>query len=102
MSKRNDDPTRASRPFDKERDGFIMAEGAGMLVLESEEAALRRGAHIYGEVAGYGATSDAFHMTMPSKDRKEICKSMFMAIYNGNSSYIKQTKQRHLCVYKQP
>jgi len=84
MSKRNDDPTRASRPFDNGRDGFVMGEGAGMLVLESEESALRREAHIYGEVAGYGATSDAFHMTMPSKNRKEICKSMFMAIEDAN------------------
>ena len=80
MSKRNDDPSKASRPFDKDRDGFVMGEGAGILVLESEECALQRGAHIYGEVAGYGATSDAFHMTMPSKDRVEICKSMRLAI----------------------
>lgn len=80
LSKRNDDPSKASRPFDKDRDGFVMGEGAGILVLESEECALQRGAHIYGEVAGYGATSDAFHMTMPSKDRVEICKSMRLAI----------------------
>ena len=84
LSKRNDDPSKASRPFDKDRDGFVMGEGAGILVLESEECALQRGAHIYGEVAGYGATSDAFHMTMPSKDRVEICKSMRLAIEDAD------------------
>lgn len=84
LSKRNDEPTKASRPFDKDRSGFVMGEGAGILVLESEESALRRGAHIYGEVAGYGATSDAFHMTMPSKDKEQICKSMRLAIEDAN------------------
>ncbi len=80
MSKRNDQPTKASRPFDKDRDGFVMGEGAGILVLEREEKACERGAHIYGEIAGYGATSDAFHMTMPSQDRMQICKAMSLAI----------------------
>ena len=80
MSKRNDQPTKASRPFDKERDGFVMGEGAGILILEREENACERGAHIYGEIAGYGATSDAFHMTMPSQDRMQICKAMSLAI----------------------
>jgi 3-oxoacyl-[acyl-carrier-protein] synthase II len=84
LSKKNEDPTKASRPFDKERDGFVMGEGAGMLVLESEESALRRGAHIYGEVAGYGATSDAFHMTKPSIDKVQISKSMLLAIEDAN------------------
>lgn len=80
MSKRNDNPTKASRPFDKDRDGFVMGEGAGILILEKEEKARERGAHIYGEIAGYGATSDAFHMTMPSQDRMQICKAMTLAI----------------------
>lgn len=80
MSKRNDQPAKASRPFDKDRDGFVMGEGAGILMLESEEKACERGAHIYGEIAGYGATSDAFHMTMPSQDRMQICKAMRLAI----------------------
>src|SRR3989304_8360161 len=80
MSKRNDQPAKASRPFDKDRDGFVMGEGAGILMLESEEKACERKAHIYGEIAGYGATSDAFHMTMPSQDRMQICKAMRLAI----------------------
>ena len=80
MSKRNDQPEKASRPFDKDRDGFVMGEGAGILMLESEENACERKAHIYGEIAGYGATSDAFHMTMPSQDRMQICKAMRLAI----------------------
>lgn len=84
LSKRNEDPTRASRPFEKDRDGFVMGEGAGMLVLESEESALKRGAHIYGEIAGYGATSDAFHMTKPSVDKVQIFKSMLLAIEDAD------------------
>ncbi|KQL45701.1 3-oxoacyl-ACP synthase [Brevibacillus choshinensis] len=62
LSARNDDPERASRPFDAKRDGFVMAEGAGIVILESLSHALRRGAHIYAEVIGYGASSDAYHM----------------------------------------
>ena len=84
MSKRNDQPAKASRPFDKDRDGFVMGEGAGILILEREDKACERGAHIYGEVAGYGATSDAFHMTIPSKDKIQICKSMRLAIEDAN------------------
>ncbi len=84
LSKRNDDPSKASRPFDKDRDGFVMGEGAGILVLESEESAFKRGAHIYGEIAGYGATSDASHMTKPSKDKVQISKSMLLAIEDAN------------------
>ncbi|NUO08653.1 MAG: beta-ketoacyl-ACP synthase II [Candidatus Brocadia sp.] len=84
MSKRNNQPAKAIRPFDKDRDGFVMGEGAGMLILESEENACERGAHIYGELAGYGATSDAFHMTMPSQDRMQICKAMSLAIEDAD------------------
>jgi 3-oxoacyl-[acyl-carrier-protein] synthase II len=68
MSTRNDDPTRASRPWDKDRDGFVLGDGAGILILEEYERAKARGARIYAELAGFGASSDAFHMTAPSED----------------------------------
>jgi 3-oxoacyl-[acyl-carrier-protein] synthase II len=77
------DPDRASIPFDQDRNGFVMGEGAGILVLESLEGALARGAKIYAEIVGYGATSDAYHLTQPSADGSGAAKAMLLALEEG-------------------
>ncbi len=80
ISRRNDAPEKASRPFDAERDGFVLAEAAGILILESLEHAVRRDAHIYAEVAGYGSTADAYHITAPSEGGEGAARAMRLAI----------------------
>lgn len=86
LSKRNDEPTKASRPFDKDRDGFVLGAGSAILVLEEYESAKKRGAKIYGEVVGFGTSADAYHITSPSADGDGAYRSMRAAVKDAGIS----------------
>jgi len=84
LSTRNDEPEKASRPFDKNRDGFVMSEGSGTLILENLESARKRGATVYGEIVGYGASNDAFHITAPNETGEPQAMAMERAMQDGD------------------
>ncbi|HZT13176.1 MAG TPA: beta-ketoacyl-[acyl-carrier-protein] synthase family protein [Candidatus Baltobacteraceae bacterium] len=86
MSTRNGDPKSASRPFDRDRDGFVMAEGAGFLVLERYDDAVRRGARVYAEIAGFGTSNDAYHMAAPRADGSQVAQAMRTALADASVS----------------
>jgi 3-oxoacyl-[acyl-carrier-protein] synthase II len=83
LSTRNEEPTRASRPFDKGRDGFVLSEGSGVIILEEYEHAKKRSARIYGEILGYGATADAYHLTAPAPEGAGAARAMRIALQHA-------------------